>query len=176
MEAFCVSILCPKRLNSANSVYKYIFVDIYTHILTYIHIWTYIKYYIIRVYCTRLRSVDYHYLFTAAMTVTSKIPMLVYDWPFLDQFSGSGLMEMFLWSVGSFHVFGEKLDFCLQNVTKNSPRVDFPLFKFMYRCKVPSSARWSKAFIFLRKALIFWRLPLWRYGGLDCANGANKVA
>ena len=118
----------------------------------------------------------------AAMTVTSKIPMLVYDWPFLDMFYGSGLMEMFLWSVGSFHVFGEKLDFVCKTLQKN-PRVDFPLFKLIYRCKAPSSARWSKAFIFLRRALIFrrkafisWRLPLWRYGGLDSANSANKVA
>ena len=36
------TILCPKRLNSANSVSKYI----YRHIWTYIHIWTCIKYYI----------------------------------------------------------------------------------------------------------------------------------
>ena len=47
--------------------------------------------------------------------------------------------------------------FVWQNVTNKILRVDFPLFKLMYRCKVPSSARWSKAFIFLRKALIFQR-------------------
>ena len=53
--------------------------------------------------------------------------------------------------------FRAKKWFCWQNVTKKILRVDFPLFKLMYRCKVPSSARWSKAFIFLRKALIFQR-------------------
>ena len=79
-------------------------------------------------------------------------------------------------------MFGEKLDVVGKTLPTN-PRVDFPLFKLIYRCKVPSSARWSKAFIFFRKALIFrrkafisWRLPLWRYGGLDSANSANKVA
>ena len=35
---------------------------------------------------------------------------------------------------------------------------------------------WRKAFIFPRRAFIFWRVPLWRYGGLDSANSANKVA
>ena len=32
------TILCPKRLNSANSVYKYISVDIYGHIYIYGHV------------------------------------------------------------------------------------------------------------------------------------------
>ena len=42
---------------------------------------------------------------------------------------------------------------------------------------------WRMAFIFWRKAFIFWRrvfiglrFPLWRYGGLDSANSAKKVA
>ena len=29
---------------------------------------------------------------------------------------------------------------------------------------------------FRRRALIFLRFPLWRYGGLDIANRVNKVA
>ena len=183
---FVSTILCPKRLNSANSVYKYIFVDIYTHILTYIHIWTYIKYikyYIIRVYCTRQRSVDYHPPFTDSNDCHQQNPnaglRLTFSWP-IFWIRSYGNVPMVR---GIISCFRRKTWFCWQNVTKKILRVDFPLFKLMYRCKVPSSARWSKAFIFLRKALIFrrkafisWRLPLWRYGGLDSANSANKVA
>ena len=91
-------------------------------------------------------------------------------------------MEMFLWSVGSFYGFGEKVDStCVLAV-----RVQFfektQISSLLARWKVLSSAMWAKAFIFSRKAFIFrieafifWRLPLWRCGGLDSANSANKV-
>ena len=43
------------------------------------------------------------------------------------------------------------LETCYQKIL----RVDFPLFKLMCRCKVPSSTMWSKAFIFLKRLLFF---------------------
>ena len=91
-------------------------------------------------------------------------------------------MEMFLWAVGSFHVFGEKLDLTWFYKSESSFLRKTQISSLLARCKVPSSAMWAKAFIFSRKAFIFrrkafifWRLPLWRYGGLDSANSANKV-
>ncbi len=34
----------------------------------------------------------------------------------------------------------------------------------------------EKGVYFRRRAFIFVRFPLWRYGGLDIANSVNKVA
>jgi len=77
--------------------------------------------------------------------------------PFRDEFSGTGLMEMFLWAVGSFHVFGEQLDVVGNTLPTKILMADFPLFKLMYRCKVPSCAMWQKAFIFPSTAFILSR-------------------
>ena len=141
-------------------------------------------------YCTRLRSVDYHSLFTGSHDCNLQNPnaglRLTCSWP-IFWIRSYGNVPMVR---GIISCFWRKARFCWQNVTKKIPRVDFPLFKLMYRCKVPSSARWPKGFYFfekgfyffekgsyfLRKAFISSRLPLWGYGGLDSANSVNKVA
>ena len=97
-------------------------------------------------------------------------------------------MEMFLWAVGSFHVFGEKLDFVGKTLPKN-PQSGFPTFQIDVQmqssimCNVAKGFYilekgfyiLEKGFIFRRRASIFLRFRLWRYGGLDSANSANKV-
>jgi len=48
-----------------------------------------------------------------ALTVALYLPtleLLAPTPPIVDYVSGTGLMEMFLWTVGSFDVFGEKWD------------------------------------------------------------------
>ena len=98
-------------------------------------------------------------------------------------------MEMFLWTVGSFYGFGETVGFDLfftsqipffrgnlilqlivylqRSIMSNVPKGFYILEKGFYMLE--------KGVIFRRRAFIFWRLPLWRYGGLDSANSANKV-
>ena len=47
------------------------------------------------------------------MIVALYLPMLELSAlppPIVDYFFGTGLMKMFLWTVGSFYVFGEKWD------------------------------------------------------------------
>ena len=66
-------------------------------------------------------------------------------------------MEMFLWTVGSFHVFGEQLDLTWVFKSKSSFLRKTRISSLLARCKVPSSAMWAKAFIFSRKAFIFLR-------------------
>ncbi len=137
-------------------IYMYIYIYICIYIYIYIHIWTYIKYYI---YVCTAHDCDLSVIIIlslTATTVTSKIPMLVYDWPFLDQFSGSGLMEMLLWSVGSFHVFGEKLDFVGKALPKKSSGW---ISHFSNWCTDAKShhAQCGKRLLYFREQLLYFR-------------------
>ena len=67
-------------------------------------------------------------------------------------------MEMLLWAVGSFHVFGEQLDpTCVLAVRFKCLFRQTQISGLLARCKVPSWALWQKADIFPRKAFIFPR-------------------
>ena len=67
-------------------------------------------------------------------------------------------MELFLWSVGSFHVFGEKVDPACVLVVRVQFFEKTQISSLLARCKVPSWAIFvSNAFSFSRKAFIFWR-------------------
>ena len=59
-------------------------------------------------------------------------------------------MEMFLWSVGSFHVFGEKLDFVGKTLPKN-PQGGFLTFQIDVRMQSFIISRVAKGFYFFEK-------------------------
>ena len=64
-------------------------------------------------------------------------------------------MEMFLWTVGSFYVFGEKLDLTWVFKSKSSFLSKTHISSLLARWKVPSSAMWAKAFILFEKGVHF---------------------
>ena len=63
-------------------------------------------------------------------------------------------MEMFLWSVGPFHVFGEKLDFVGKTLPKKSPGW---IFTFQIDVQMQSSiiSKVVKGFYFFEKGSYF---------------------
>ena len=103
------------------------------------------------------------------MNVALYLPMLELSAltpPIVDYFFGTGLMEMFLWTVGSFYVFGEKWDstcflplrFHFFEKTQISM-----LIVYLQRSIMP---KLGKAFIFLRfpfgKGSYFLEIPILR--------------
>jgi len=76
-----------------------IHIYIYIYIYIYLHIW---------------QAVFFSHL--AGMIVALYLPMFELSAltpPIVDYFFETGLMKMFLWTVGSFHVFGAQLDLTL---------------------------------------------------------------
>ena len=72
----------------------------------------------------------------------------------VDYFFGIGLMEMFLWTVGSFYVFGEKLDFtCFLQVRSS-------LFEKTQISILIIYLQRSIIVVFREKALTCWRKAL----------------
>ena len=106
--------------------------------------------------------------------------------PFVDYVFGIGLMETLLWTVGSFCVCGEQLDLtlflhvrlCL--FEKTHVFHAYCLFAKIHHCHHHEFGKrlflGGTAFIFRRRAFICLSFPLWKYGGLDSASSANKVA
>ena len=87
----------------------------------------------------------------SSVTVALHLPMLEFSAatpPFVDYVLGTDLMEMCIWTAGSFYVFSDKLDSaCLLPV-----RVQFFLRKHRFPCLLsicqdPSSRVWEKALI-----------------------------
>ena len=58
----------------------------------------------------------------------------------LDYLFGSGLMEMFLWTVGSFYDFGEQVGFDLSFSIQSLFFEKTPISRLLARCKAASSA------------------------------------
>ena len=102
--------------------------------------------------------------------------------PIGHYFLGTGLLKMFLWAVGSFCVFGEMWDLTLflpsQIVFEN--REIAMLMVYLQRSIIMSLGKgsyfWEQGIYFLEKGVYFLRIPLWKYGGPDSANSANKVS
>ena len=69
-------------------------------------------------------------------------------------FYGSGLMEMFLWSVGSFHVFGEKLDF-VSKTLPNKSQSGFPTFQIDVQMQSSIISKVVEGFYFFEKGSHF---------------------
>ena len=89
--------------------YIYVHMDIYGYIRLYIDIYGHIYIYIY--ICLSGSSVILSHL--KGMNVALYLPMLELSAPtppIVDYFFGTGLMKVFLWTVGSFYVFGEQLD------------------------------------------------------------------
>ena len=59
-------------------------------------------------------------------------------------------MEVFLWAVGSFHVFGEKLDFVGKTLPKN-PQGGFPTFQIDVQMQSSIMRNVAKGFYILEK-------------------------
>ena len=93
-------------------------------------------------------------------------------------------MNMFLWTVGSFSVFGEQSDLA-RLITSRIQFVEKTLISMLMFCHPEfreeayicekGSYLLRRAFIFPGRAFIFLRFPLWKYGGLDSASSANRV-
>ena len=92
-------------------------------------------------------------------------------------------MEMFLWSVGSFHVSGEKLDFVGKTLPKNH-QGGFPTFQIDVQMQSSIMHNVAKGFyisengfyIFEKGFYIFEKGVRFFRGAPDSANNANKVA
>jgi len=130
-------------------IYGYIRLYIYIYVYIYIYIAIYIYIYIYIYLCKSWRALIS--LSLPVMTVARYLPMLELSAPtpsVVDYFSGIGLMEMFLWTMGSFYVFGEKWD-----LTSFLP-VRFHFFKntqisnFMVYLQSSIIPKLGKAFIF----------------------------
>ena len=112
-------IVSLKRQNSTNSVY--LNTRIYPCICTYVYIYIYICIYIYIGYYILYIPVDLAVIIVfGSVIVAIHLPMLVSSAPtplFLDCSIGTGIMGMFLWTAGSFCVFGERWDLtCLLQV------------------------------------------------------------
>jgi len=89
--------------------------------------------------------------------------------PFLDYLFGTGLMETFLWTVGSFYVFGEKWDLtCFLPVRfRFFEKTQISMFiVYLQRSIIMSLGKGSyffeKGVYFPEKGVYFLRFPLWK--------------
>ena len=85
--------------------------DIYGYIRLYVDIYCYIY-----IYIYVFLAEGSFYLSLPGVTVALYLPMLELSAltpPIVDYFFGTGLMKMFLWTVGSFYVFGKTVGFDL---------------------------------------------------------------
>ena len=169
------TILSPKRLNSVNNVYKYICVHIYTHIyghrLTYIYIYIYIY-------------MSFWKVFSSLSSPAWLSPAKCQGWSTTDLFL-TNLRDLILWkcSYGPWDhfMFSARnliwLGFTSQSPVEHRSLVYWLDGKFYHQ-------QCGQRLLFFREGRSFfgerrwfcWRLPLRRYGGLDSANSANKVA
>ena len=116
---------------------KYAHMDIYGYIRQYVDKYCYTIY----IYIYMASGGCLFYLSLPGVTVALYLPMLELSAltpPIVDYFSGTGLMKTFLWTVGSFYVFGEQLDStcCLQLRFHCLRKHIFP--QFLSICKDPS--------------------------------------
>ncbi len=78
-------------------------------------------------------------------------------------------MEMFLWSVGSFHVSGEKLDFVGKTLPKN-PQSGFPTFQIDVQMQSSIISKLVKGFYFLEKGFYFPEKGFLFFGDCHCGD------
>ena len=83
-------------------------------------------------------------------TLPPNVGALGSDTPIVDYFFGTGLMKMFLWTVGSFHVFGETWDpTCFLQLRINFlKKVQISVFTVYLQRSIMHQV--GEAFIFLR--------------------------
>ena len=136
-----------------------VYTAICRHILLYIHIYIYI--------CVCLSGRLLMFSSSPALTVALYLPTLELSAPtppIVDIFFGTGLMKMFLWTVGSFHVFGEKWDSTcfLQLRVHFLKKVQISVFIVYLQRSIMHKV--GKAFIFLRfpfrKGSYFLAIPI----------------